>query len=58
MHLRRHRFFAYVSLVVVFILKGLTLAGMLALHLKFNFNLKYRSDQPQRLEEEDDGYGA
>ena len=58
MHLRRHRFFAYVSLVVVFILKGLTLACMLALHLKFNFNLKYRSDQPQRLEEEDDGYGA
>jgi len=42
-------FLAYTSLAIVFLLKGISLAGMLALHLKFNFRLNFRSDQPQRL---------
>jgi len=52
-------FLAYTSLVVVLLLKLVSLAGMLALHLKFNFRLNFRSDpQPQRLQEEDDQLDA
>eukprot|EP00327_Prymnesium_parvum_P039688 CAMPEP_0195641672 /NCGR_PEP_ID=MMETSP0815-20121206/26843_1 /TAXON_ID=97485 /ORGANISM="Prymnesium parvum, Strain Texoma1" /LENGTH=70 /DNA_ID=CAMNT_0040784495 /DNA_START=293 /DNA_END=505 /DNA_ORIENTATION=+ len=45
---------AYSSLTVIAVLKAVVLVGMLALHLKFNFRLNFRSDRPQRLDDDNE----